>query len=565
MKKRTIIIIGIIYSVIVIGIISNIYVEIEYNLNIFEYINKSMPITTKEREILNKHGKIVYGSDQSSPPLRYKDNTDGQYKGMVVDLINALSIQVGQDISFEPNDWWKESLDSLSKKSIDFFDLIESEERAKKFIFTDPVYTLRGNILKHKNAEIKGYKDLTGKKVAILEGDYSIEFLKNKVGDLDIILTKDIEEAVKYLINNEVDAVVGDEPVLKFYIKDREINKDYNILKEPIYTKKAVLAVNKDKKELVDILNKGIFQLQKNGIYRDLKQKWYYEYDDVNTIFYDTNSGYSKYVLIGIILISIYIFYGCTYILKREIRIKTDEVIESKTILEATQAQMLRDHKMAAIGQLASGVAHEIRNPLGIIRNYCYLLKDTDNSEEETQEYINGIENNVQRATNIVSNLLNFSRISSDKFEPTNMKIFLESTVKLENKLIKNNNIKVNIDCNDNLECHINQDSLKHVLLNLISNAVYAMNKDGYIYIKVYISDDKLNISFKDNGCGIGEEKIKNIFDPFYTTKPIGKGTGLGLYITYNEITKCGGEISVESVVGAGTTFYIKLPTNKGD
>ncbi len=565
MKKRTIIIVGIIYTIIVISIISNIYVGIEYNLNIFEYINKSMPITIKEREILNKHGKIVYGSDQSSPPLRYKDNTDGQYKGMVVDLINALSIQVGQDISFEPNNWWKESLDSLSNKSIDFFDLIESEERSKKFIFTDPVYTLRGNILKHKNSEIKGYKDLSGKKVAILEGDYSIEFLKNKVKDLDIVLTKDVEEAVKYLVNNDVDAVIGDEPVLKFYIKDRKINQDYNILKEPIYTKKAVLAVNKDKKELVDILNKGIFQLQKNGIYQDLKQKWYYEYDDVNTIFYDTNSGYSKYVLIGIILISIYIFYGCTYILKREIRIKTNEVIESQTILEAAQAQMLRDHKMAAIGQLASGVAHEIRNPLGIIRNYCYLLKDSDNSDEEIKEYVNGIENNVKRATNIVSNLLNFSRISNDKLELTNMKNFIESTVKLEDKLIKNNNIKVKIDCNDSLDCYINQDSLKHVLLNLISNAVYAINKDGSIYIEAYTSNNKLNISFKDTGIGIEEENIKNIFDPFYTTKPIGKGTGLGLYITYNEITKCGGEISVKSIFGLGTTFCIKLPIHKGD
>ena len=102
MKKRTIIVIGIIYSIVVIGIIANIYVGITYNLNIFEYIEKSMPITEKEREILKSNGKIIYGSDQSSPPLRYKDKLDGQYKGMIVDLINALSIQIGQDIYFEP-------------------------------------------------------------------------------------------------------------------------------------------------------------------------------------------------------------------------------------------------------------------------------------------------------------------------------------------------------------------------------------------------------------------------------------------------------------------------------
>ncbi|CEP50641.1 two-component sensor histidine kinase [[Clostridium] sordellii] len=565
MKKRTIIVIGIIYSIVVIGIIANIYVGITYNLNIFEYIEKSMPITEKEREILKSNGKIIYGSDQSSPPLRYKDKLDGQYKGMIVDLINALSIQIGQDIYFEPNDWWKESLYSLSNKSIDFFDLIESEERSKQFVFTDPVYTLRGNILKPKNSDIKNYEDLKGKKVAILEGDYSIEFLKNRISNLDIVFTKDIESAVKHLVNKDVEAVVGDEPVLKYYIKDMKISEEYTILKEPIYTKKAVLAVRKDKEELVSILNKGIFNLQKNGVYEDLKEKWYYEYDDINTIFCGTKSGYLMYLLVSIILITIYIFYGCTYILKKEIKIKTSEVLESQAKLEVTQAQMLRDHKMAAIGQLASGVAHEIRNPLGIIINYCYLLKEDDNSKEEFNEYIDGIENNVQRASNIVSNLLNFSRISSDKLEFVNIKNFLENTLKLEQKSINSKNIKLNIICEKDLNCYINEDSLKHVLLNLISNAIYAISNEGTIFINAYKESNKLNIEFKDTGSGISKENLKNIFNPFYTTKPVGKGTGLGLYITYNEITKCGGCISVESLLGVGTTFFIKIPIGKGD
>lgn len=561
MKKRTIIFIGLIYSFIVSTLLMSIYVKVEYNLNVFEYIYKSSPITQKDKNILKNHGKIVYGSDQTSPPLRYKDIDDGQYKGLIVDLITSLSIQIGQEISFEPNYWWKDSLNSLSNNRIDFFDLIRSKERSEKFIFTDPLYTLSGNILKsNKSTNINSYQDLKGKKVAIIEGDYAIEFLKSKNIELNVLLTPDIETGVKKLINGEVEAVVGDEPVLKFYIKNLRLNKTYSILEEPIYTEKAVLAIPKDKEYLVDIINKGIFQLQKNGVYDSLKEKWYYEYDNIDATFYDSQIGHTIYILVGFIFISIYVFYGCTYILKREIKMKTEVIIESNKALELTQAQMIRDQKMVAIGHLASGVAHEIRNPLGIIRNYCYLIKEEDTTIEEAKEYTINIENNVQRASNIVSNLLNFARVSNGCMKELNIKEVIENIIKLEYELLSLKNIEVIINCEENLVCLINEESMKHIFLNLISNSVYAMEDKGCIHINAHIESNKLIISFKDNGVGIEDKNLKNIFNPFYTTKPIGKGTGLGLYITYNEIKNCKGTIDVKSTKGKGTCFTIKLP-----
>lgn len=178
--------------------------------------------------------------------------------------------------------------------------------------------------------------DLKGKTVAIPEGDYSINFLKQKIQDINILLTPDIKTGVNHLMSGKVDAVVGDEPVLRYYINNYGLSNKYSVLSNPIYTKKAVLAVPKQYEELVSILNKGIFKLQKNGVYKDLKKKWYSTYNEVDDILYERGIVPSIYLFIGIILISIYVFYSYTYLLKIEIKRKTEQVIENKKTLEAT-------------------------------------------------------------------------------------------------------------------------------------------------------------------------------------------------------------------------------------
>lgn len=134
------------------------------------------------------------------------------------------------------------------------------------------------------------------------------------------------------MISGSADAVVGDEPVLRYYINNYGLSNKYNVLSNPIYTKKAVLAVPKQYEALVSILNKGIFKLQKNGVYKDLKKKWYSTYNGVDDILYERGVTPSIYLFIGIILISIYFFYSYTYLLKIEIKRKTEEVIENKKL-----------------------------------------------------------------------------------------------------------------------------------------------------------------------------------------------------------------------------------------
>jgi len=650
----------------------NAYLNMEYDITIVEYFSKSKEITAAERVWLKNHGKIIYGSDQSSPPLRYKDENDSQYKGLVVDAIRALSIEIGQDVSFEPSNWWMESMSSLEQEKTDIFDLIPSKERSEKFVFSDPLYQLRGNLFMSKSSDIDSYYDLRGKKVAVLDGDYSIEFLRSSVGDVDFIFTPDVLSAMQKVASGEADAAVGDEPVIVHFMNRQNLMWDYKILDKPIYEKKVVLAVPKSKAVLVPILNKGIYNLKKKNMTEKIQQKWV----GVSTPFIKDTSS-EKVILLTSFLISllslcIYLVYSWSKLLKSEVLRKTSElnhsrerlqttfdsitdymvVIDSKlkveninrafqeftgleekqilgrslldfeeispkeciplikdtfntnskhsfeykhedtiysmsifppnwndpdmksvlimikdiTHVRVSEQKLLQDNKMLAIGQLASGVAHEIRNPLGIIRNHCYVLRHSGSiSDDEIQGSVAAIENSVVRASGIIENLLNFVRISSDKCNATNVRDFLDGVIALERKTLEKNSIEVSLECPADILCCLHQDSLKHVFINLISNSMDAMESGGRILIKAYKEEQTVVFEFNDNGVGISEKDIKNIFNPFFTTKPAGKGTGLGLYITYNEVKKCGGSITAMSKQGEGTTFRIEIPLREAE
>ncbi|MCG8482516.1 MAG: transporter substrate-binding domain-containing protein [Clostridia bacterium] len=233
----------------------------------------------------------------------------------------------------------------------------------------------------------------------------------------------------------------------------------------------------------------------------------------------------------------------------------------------ATERQMIQDNKMIAIGQLAAGVAHEIRNPLGLIRNYCYILKNGGIENEEVRsKALEVIERSVEKSGGIINNLLNFSRISSDKWEEIYLFQFINDLIVFEKNLLKENKVEIELECdNKKLMIYTNTESLEIIIVNLISNSVDAMTKGGKVSISCYLDHDKIHIQISDEGEGIPKEIIDNIFNPFFTTKNNGKGTGLGLYIVYNEVQKLGGEIQVDSKVHEGTVFTIRLPYERGE
>ncbi|MGE5385424.1 MAG: PAS domain S-box protein [Betaproteobacteria bacterium] len=284
-----------------------------------------------------------------------------------------------------------------------------------------------------------------------------------------------------------------------------------------------------------------------------------------------------------------------------ELRTRNVELTELNARLSQAQAQLLQSEKLASIGQLAAGVAHEINNPIGYVysnigtlENYLNdLLKmlgayeevrpalpadqagslgnlhaqiDIDFLKEDIPSLMRESKEGITRVKQIVQNLQDFSRVeNSEGWQMANLHQCIESTLN-----IASNGIKYKADvvkeygALPEVECIPSQ--LNQVFLNLLVNAVQSLGEDrGKITICTGVVDETVWLEFSDTGCGMSEEIQRKIFDPFFTTKAVGKGTGLGLSLSYGIIQKHHGAISVESAVGKGSTFRITLPVRRAE
>lgn len=223
------------------------------------------------------------------------------------------------------------------------------------------------------------------------------------------------------------------------------------------------------------------------------------------------------------------------------------------------ERQMLQDNKMIAVGQLAAGVAHEIRNPLGVIRNYCYVLKNMKD-EKSQQQAIKTIERSVDTAGDIIENLLNFSRVSAKRIREVFIREHVNSVISLNNGMLKKKQIALSLECREDFKVKIATESLDMVFINLVANAVDAMESMGKLTVRIDRDGEKFSLEVRDTGTGIEKDILNDIFNPFFTTKGGSGGTGLGLYIVYNEVQKMNGDITVSSNVGVGTVFRVVLP-----
>ncbi len=278
-------------------------------------------------------------------------------------------------------------------------------------------------------------------------------------------------------------------------------------------------------------------------------------------------------------------------------QIKQKKLIEQ---LESAQGQLLQSEKMASVGQLAAGVAHEINNPIGYVysnlnslekyvqeifglvdiyieaetaisdnalQNRIQTMKaqlDLDFLKSDLQALLSESKEGIERVKKIVQDLKDFSHVdASEDWNYANLQAGIDSTLNIVNNEIKYKAqvVKEYADIPE-VECLISQ--LNQVFMNLFVNAAHAIKERGVITVRTgKQGDDEVWIEISDTGAGIAPENIKRIFDPFFTTKPVGKGTGLGLSLSYGIIRKHGGRIEVRSEVGVGTTFKLSLPISR--
>lgn len=652
--KRKILLLSLIL-ILVTTFLMNQYIQMVFHMNIFQYFGTRHQLTQEDRAYLKAHGPIIYGADNNAPPLRFYDTESEQYKGIVIDFLQALAIELETEIRFEPM-VWEDALKALEAGETDICDMYPSKERSEKFIFSDPVYYQRGIILaRADDYTVKQVADLEGKRVGIQKGDYVYEFLKSTGYNIHYFFGPDYEANLEMFRQGEVDYIVGDEPVISYFLNAYNLTEQYRIVDEPLYELPSVFSMPTDHKKMQTIINKGIYALNETRIIEKIQQKWFGISTPIGsdqtgprvTLFIMGASFFVSMIVLLIILWNlelkkavdaqtraliasknqlqtmidgleqaivviteefkilstnrqfnlyfertgmvrfdllmphmteamkeglIYLQRPCELILKgRTCKITPHKIeysahpmatylliIEDITDKKVNEARLLQENKMAAVGQLATGVAHEIRNPLGLIRNYMFLLRKQSPTEPMLIKAISVIEESVDKASNIIDNLLNFSRLSDEVDSEVALKPFIEKIIDLNDKLMNRSRLSYQLILEE-VSIHIKEESLKHILINLINNSIDAMTDGGQLTIWLYKKEGQVNIHIIDRGEGMSEETLNKLYDPFFTTKKVGEGTGLGLYIAFNELQKNDGEIKVISKINTGTTFKLQF------
>jgi two-component system NtrC family sensor kinase len=267
-------------------------------------------------------------------------------------------------------------------------------------------------------------------------------------------------------------------------------------------------------------------------------------------------------ILGGILLIIIGTIFTTGTMMKELVRMEREKAVSDEMLIQSS--------KMAALGKMAAGIAHEISNPLTVIAEKAGWIKDLLAMEDvagsenlqELADAVHKIEYHVVRGKKVIQRLLGFARRMELVAEQVNINTILDESL----EFLKNEAIYRNIEIQTNYAPDLpltttDPTQLQQVFLNILNNSIDAIGKEGKIIIKTGVAEEKgLAIEIRDNGPGIPKEVLPKIFDPFFTTKVVGQGTGLGLSISYSIIEQLGGRIMVDSEEGKGTTFTIWLP-----
>ena len=243
------------------------------------------------------------------------------------------------------------------------------------------------------------------------------------------------------------------------------------------------------------------------------------------------------------------------------------ELTSSNTQLKESQQQLLMAEKMAAIGRLAGGVAHEVNNPLQIMLSRVQLLRMNAASGDRLEEGLDSIERGVKRISKIIRGLLDIAGHSAAEkaWGPCDLVAALERTLELVQHQLERAEVKVAFTCDDFFPLVAgNIGELEQVFLNLIINAQHAMPEGGTLAVSARVVDEAVLVEFVDTGIGIPDALLDHIFDPFFSTRSEEGGTGLGLSVSYGIVERHGGSIKVQSECGEGTRFSLSLPVGEG-
>ena len=505
-----------------------------------------------EKQWLNEHPVIRLAPDPNFAPIEWF-TLDGQFKGISADYVAQIEQKLGIKFQVVHADNWSTVMDMARNRQVDLLAAAAtSPQREKFFLFTAPHINVAGVIISAK--DFSSIEELTGRKVAVVVDYIWDDLLTYHKTDLRLVRVEDTLTGLELTSLSAVDAMVSDLATVTHLIR-KEGFTNLAIVSHLDRNLELSFAVRNDWPELHTILDKAVASLsveEKEAI----TSKWI-KLD--KTELWD-NPRF-RYSILGGLLVVVVTFVGVitwNRMLNHQVKKRTQE-------LKDAQMQLIQAEKMKSIGRLAAGVAHEVKNPLAIIQMGSDFLSQELKENEVAGDVIKDIDDAVHRADTVIRGLLDFSRDEKLNRKPLNINKIIENSLHMVSHEMHQRSIEVKTYLADNLaDIELDENKLQQVFINLFMNSAHAMHQNGEITVSTRfktlalqsdlvrdrehqfkIGETVLVVEVADTGPGISDEDRDKIFDPFYTTKPVGEGTGLGLSVTRNIVNLHEGSIDI--------------------
>jgi polar amino acid transport system substrate-binding protein len=537
---------------------------------------------------------VIVGGDRSYPPYEFLDK-DGLPTGYNVELTRAIGRVMGLHVEFKLGHW-ADVRRGLDTKQIDVLQgIVFSEERAKDLEFTPPHTFVHHSLFARKGAPpAQSLYDLHGKQVLVLRDGIAHETLKRVHPGVVPVPANTNADALQQLAAGKYDyALMAKLPGLYLI---RELGLTNLVpMGNPLPAQRYGYATSKSNVALAATFGEGLAILKNTGEYQVIYDKWL-------GVLEPRGMAWKEVLWRGALVFApLVLFLGLmafwSWSLRREVALRTAEltreIAERKRTeeeLRKNQEQLLQAAKMAALGVLVTGVAHEINNPNGLILLDLQLLKDVlEDAEPIFEEHrrkngdfalgnlrysrlkealprmMSEALDASRRVKRIVEDLKDFGRQGDlDMKEGMSLNEVLQTSMRLVENLLHKSTSRLRIDCADGLPTvRGNAQRMEQVVVNLLMNACQALpNRDKGIELRTYVDEgrDAICLEVRDEGIGVPEENLAHITNPFFTTKREMEGTGLGLAVSASIVKEHRGILSFESVLGRGTVARISLP-----
>lgn len=519
---------------------------------------------------------IIVGIDNNYPPYEYL--ISDVETGFNVDLIKAVAEVMNLNIEFKADIWDKIRSDLVTGDVDVLAGMYQSSERDKVVDFSTVHVKVAHAIFTRTSSPIHDMADAKDKIILVQNGDLMHDYLiENKITDR-IIPVADQEEAIVLLSEGKADMAILNKFQAYYFINKNEIT-NVKTVGQAIIQRDYCFAVKEGNQDLQTLLNEGLGIIKSTGEYDRIYNKWFAIYHK------EENAGvlkrYFTYIglpmVVAILLISLW-----SWTLKREVSKKTQALEASLVQVHTAQSQAIQNEKMAALGRMVAGITHEISTPLGVIRTaitsadmQVKKVADAFNDNKLSKSQLVHFLNNDRETLEIVMNNLkttinhleSFKVLAVDQMNEQARKIHIGSYIEevllnLKPKLKKTHH-QVMVGYEEDYLVYTYPGAISQIITNLVTNSLrygFEEKDQGLIQIKITL-DETVIISYQDDGCGISLEDQGKIYEPFFTRGLDKGGSGLGMNIVYNLVTKTlQGKIKLESQPGQGVLFTIEFP-----